>query len=48
VLYRGGFNELDLAPLAAPDLRLRIDMRDGAREGDALGVRIVGGWVLPR
>jgi iron(III) transport system ATP-binding protein len=47
VLYRGGFNELDLAPQADPACRLRVDLRDGAREGETLHVRIAGGWVLP-
>jgi iron(III) transport system ATP-binding protein len=47
VLYRGGFNELDLAPHADPALRLRMDTRAPVREGETLQVRIVGGWVLP-
>jgi iron(III) transport system ATP-binding protein len=47
VLYRGGFNELDLAPRADPAQRLRLDLREAAREGETLHVRIAGGWVLP-
>jgi iron(III) transport system ATP-binding protein len=47
VLYRGGFNELDLAPLADDARRLKLDTREIVREGDTLAVKIVGGWVLP-
>ena len=46
-LYRGGFHELELAPLADPTLRLRLDTRDDIAEGTEVGVRILDGWALP-
>ncbi len=47
-LYRGGFHELEISPLADPGLRLRLDTRDEIAEGALVGVRILDGWALPR
>ena len=46
-LYRGGFHELEISPLADTALRLRLDTRDDIAEGAQVGVRILDGWALP-
>jgi iron(III) transport system ATP-binding protein len=46
-LYRGGHDELELAPDAAPGTLLRVDAAAPREEGARVGVRIDDGWVIP-
>ncbi|MBL8696923.1 MAG: ABC transporter ATP-binding protein [Alphaproteobacteria bacterium] len=46
-LYRGGGYEIDVVPLGADAVRLRLDIRTPVAEGTTMAVRILDGWALP-
>ncbi len=48
-VYQGGYSRVEIAPEAMPDLTLEVHQPEGdpVNSGDAVGVRIAGGWVIP-
>jgi iron(III) transport system ATP-binding protein len=48
-VYQGGYFQIEAAPLAAPDVRLLLNVAEDARprDGEAITVAIDDGWVIP-
>ncbi len=49
VVYQGGYSRVDVVPEARPELTLVIHQPEGlpVAPGDAVGVSVAGGWVIP-
>lgn len=48
-IYQGGFSRLEISAEADPDVGFVVLHPDGSaiEAGDAIGIEIVGGWVIP-